>query len=452
MKRFLAGVLAIALLASFAGCSGGTETASAPQANAGTSEAGSAGGETEEAPLEGEITFSTWGDLNEKAVNEQVIAAFEEAHPGTKVNLEYIPENYVQKIDTMFMGGNAPDVIYGHPHYFAAWAEQGLLMDLTDRFEAEADFYQDEKFAQNIYDAFRWNGKYIATINGHDTFLLYYNKDMFDEAGVEYPTDDWTWDDFLAAAQQLTKESDKGQQYGTVVSSAAAEWFPIIYSFGGDVFDDMNKPTQVMFNSPETVEALTFIQDLVQTYHVAPDYQSSDLTAGTFNSGLVAMDIAGSWSPATRKDITEFEWDMANLPMAEGKERRTSAFYAGYAVNAQTKNPELAYRFARFFQEDEGQSILSQLGLITVINKEIASKDEYLKGEGMPEHHYLRVDSIDYATNGYAFVTNWDEMGTKILKPNFDQLVSGKTTPEACAEAVQQGLEELLAQGTVSAE
>lgn len=444
MKRFLAGMMALLMTASLAGCSGGDASSTAPQAS------GENGNSEEEVTLQGEITFSTWGSLAEKEINEEIIAAFEEKYPGTKVNLEYIPENYTQKIDTMFMGGNAPDVIYGHPHYFAAWAEQGLLMDLTDRFEAEKDFYQDEKFAQNIYDAFRWNGKYIATINGHDTFLLYYNKDMFDEAGVAYPTDDWTWDDFLDAAQKLTKDSDKGKQYGTVVSSAPAEWFPYIYSFGGDVFDDMNKPTKVVFNSPETVEALTFIQDLVQKYHVAPDYQSSDLTAGTFNSGLVAMDIAGSWSPASRKDITEFEWDMANLPMAEGKERRTSAYYAGYAVNAQTENPELAYRFARFFQEDEGQSILSKLGLITVINTEIASKDEYLKGEGMPEHHELRVSSIEYATNGYGFVTNWEEMLSKVIKPSFDQLVSGQTTPEACAETVHQGLEDLLSQATTN--
>ena len=156
--------MALLMTASLAGCSGGDASSTAPQAS------GENGNSEEEVTLEGEITFSTWGSLAEKEINEEIIAAFEEKYPGTKINLEYIPENYTQKIDTMFMGGNAPDVIYGHPHYFAAWAEQGLLMDLTDRFEAEKDFYPDEKFAQNIYDAFRWNGKYIATINGHDTY------------------------------------------------------------------------------------------------------------------------------------------------------------------------------------------------------------------------------------------------------------------------------------------
>ena len=207
----------------------------------------------------------------------------------------------------------------------------------------------------------------------------------------------------------------------------------------------MDAPTKVVFNSQETVEALQFIQDAVHKYGVAPNYQDSDLTGGAFDTGRVAMDIDGSWAPASKRNITEFKWDMANIPLKEGKERRTSAFYAGYAVNAATENPDLAYAFAKFFQEDEGQQILSQLGLITVINKEIASSEENLKGEGLPENHALRVSSIDYATNGYAMLTNWEEMMTKVLKPAFEELLSAKITPEECAERVQTQLEEMLA-------
>ena len=413
--------------------------------NAADADDGGAASETGE--LKGEITFSTWGSLDEKKINEEVIKAFEAKYPGTKVNLEFIPDKYREKIDTMFLGGNAPDVIYGHPHFFAAWAKEGLLMDLSERYEEEEDFYMSDKFATNMYDSFRYEGKNIATINGPYTFLLYYNKDLFDEAGVAYPTDEWTWDDWLEAAQKLTTTAPDGSaQYATVFSAEnPATWFPYIYSFGGDIFDDMDAPTKVVFNSPETVEALQFIQDAVHKYGVAPNYQDSDLTGGAFDTGRVAMDIDGSWAPASKRNITEFKWDMANIPLKEGKERRTSAFYAGYAVNAATENPDLAYAFAKFFQEDEGQQILSQLGLITVINKEIASSEENLKGEGLPENHALRVSSIDYATNGYAMLTNWEEMMTKVLKPAFEELLSAKITPEECAERVQTQLEEMLA-------
>lgn len=95
MKKILAGMMALLMTASLAGCSGGDASSTAPQAS------GENGNSEEEVTLEGEITFSTWGSLAEKEINEEIIAAFEEKYPGTKINLEYIPENYTQKIDTI---------------------------------------------------------------------------------------------------------------------------------------------------------------------------------------------------------------------------------------------------------------------------------------------------------------------------------------------------------------
>jgi len=442
MKKALAALLATIMVMTVVGCGNSDPSKGTTNNSAVTSQVTADSAAPKE--LKGEITFSTWGSLDEKKVNEEVITAFEAKYPGTKVNLEYIPENYREKIDTMFLGGNAPDVIYGHPHYFATWAKQGLLMDLTGKFEKEKDFYFDKKFATNMYDSFKWEDKNMATINGHDTYLLYYNKNMFDAAGVSYPTDKWTWDDFRSAAKKLTVMNGKNKQYGTTIGNWAPSWFPIIYSFGGNIFDNMDKPTKVVFNSPETVEALQFIRDIVLTDKSAPSYMSSELIGGAFDTGRAAMDIEGSWAPAGRKNIKDFKWDMANVPLKSGKDRRTSAYYAGYAVNAQTKNPDLAYEFAKYFQTDEGQGILSKLGLITVINKEIASSDKNLKAPGMPENHKLRVSSIDYATNGYALTTNWEEMIAKVLKPAFDNFIANKITAEQCAQEVQKGLEELL--------
>lgn len=452
LKKALSSLLILTLLTAAAGCGSGGSTPqsdTAPQASsaaAADTDSGDSAAPASDGELSGEIVYSTWGSLDEKKVNEEIIAAFEAKHPGTKVTLEYIPEDYVAKIDTMFLGGNAPDVIYGHPHYFTGWASQGLIMDLTDRFEADKDLFGDAKFAQHMYESFKYDGKNVATINGHDTFLLYYNKDLFDAAGVAYPTDEWTWDDWLEAAKKLTNnESGGAKRYATVFGDFAPTWFPYIYSHGGNIFDSMDAPTKVVFNSPETVEALRFIHDAIQTHQVAPSYMSKDLISGSFETGQVAMDVEGSWAPAGRRHL-EFNWDMANLPLTAGKERRTSAYYAGYCVNAQTKNPDLAYAFAKFFQEDEGQQILSQLGLITVINEEIAGSDENLKGEGFPDHHALRVTSIEYATNGYANLSNWEEMHKKGIKPYFDELVAGNITPEECAQSVQGELEKLLEQ------
>jgi multiple sugar transport system substrate-binding protein len=395
-----------------------------------------------EETLKGSITFSTWGSADEKAVNEEIIKAFEAKNPGTKVNLEYIPDDYNAKIDTMFLGGNAPDVIYGHPHYFTGWASQGLIKDLSAEFEADKEFYGDPKFAQNMYGSFQYKGAPVATINGHDTFLLYFNKDLFDAAGVSYPDDTWTWDTWLEAAKKLSNDKEgNDKRYAFSFTGFAPSLFWIIYSFGGDIFDSMDNPTRVVFNSSETVEALRFVQDCIWKYKIAPSYS---IEGFSFDSGRIAMDVDGSWAPSGRRHITDFKWDMANMPIKEGKPRRTSAYYAGYTVNKASKNPDLAYAFARFYQEDEGQTILSKLGLITVINQEIASNPENIYAPGFPEHHGLRVSSISYASNGYANITNWQEMIEKAIQPSMDDLYANNIIPEQCAKDIHDALARML--------
>jgi multiple sugar transport system substrate-binding protein len=288
-----------------------------------------------------------------------------------------------------------------------------------------------------MYPSFQYKGTSVATINGHDTFLIYYNKNLFDEAKVAYPNDTWTWDDWLVAAKKLTNnEEGENKRYAMKTGNVLV----YVYSFGGNVFDSMDNPTKVVFNSPETIEALRFVQDAIWVHKVAPSYDTSD----SFDTGRIAMDIDGSWAPSGRRHITDFKWDMADIPTYKNKPRRTAAYFAGYSVNKASKNPALAYAFARFFQEDEGQTILSKLGLITVINQDIASLPENLNGPGFPEHHALRVSSISYATNGYANLSNWQEMFDTVLSPNFDALLLNSSTPEECARAIQTGLEQLL--------
>ena len=449
MKRFVYLTLILCIVFGFMGCS--------PAATEVAEEAAMPESETEpeaevEKELSGEITFATWGSLDEKIVNERIIEEFHKEYPGIKVNLEYIPSagDYWTKIDTMFLGGNAPDVLYGHPHNFANWASKDLLLDLDPYFAQDADFfYDEEKFIVEMYDSFKWNGKHIATINGSDTFLLFYNKDMFDAAGVAYPDDDWTWDDFVAAGKKLTILEGDNKQFGFTVPGWPYPALSIVFSHGGSLFDNMNNPQEVTFNSPETVAGLQFVQDLIYTYQIAPTAQDTETLGGSFDTGKVAMDITGMWAVVNRKNITDFKWDIANMPLAPGQPRRTIAFYAGYAVNKDTANPDLAWEFAKYFQSDTAQKLLAELGLITVINHQIASSDEVLMGEGMPEHHVLRVTSVDYADSGYAYLTNLSEINSKAVQPTFDQLIANTIDPATAAENIHLEIEKLFAESVM---
>ncbi len=393
--------------------------------------------------LSGTIRYSTWGSIAEKEINEKIISAFMEENPGCTVELEYIPENYVQKIDTMFLGGDAPDVIYGHPHYFAAWASNGLLLNLNDLFETEKDFFNADKFATEMYPQYCYKGDHIATVNGSDTFLLFYNKDMFDKAGIAYPTDDWTWDDFIAAGKKLTGTVDGNKQYAITFDDI----YPIAVSFGGEYFDDMANPTAVTFNSDATVKALQFVQDCIYKDSIAPDTKNAELLGGSFSTGKVAMQVTGAWAIAEYSKVNTFKWDVARVPKPAGGEHKTMYYVAGYAVNAATKNPDLAKAFAKYFQSDRAQELLAGPGLITVINKEIASSDAVLKGVGAPEHAYLRVETVTEGKNGYPMLTNFEEMRSKVLTPAYDKLIANTYGAADCAADIQSGLEGLLPAG-----
>lgn len=435
MKKIFALTLVVIMsITLLSGCSSKT-TGASDKANS-----------TEKKELKGEITFSTWGSLEERKVNEQIIAAFESKYPGTKVKLEYIPEEYTTKIDSMFLGKMAPDVIYGHPKYFVTWASQGLLMDLTDKFAQTPELLDDSKFNTNLYEAFKYEGKNIATINGADTMLLYYNKDLFDKAGVAYPTADWTWEQFIDAAKKLTiiGADGKPKQYGISINNdyLAAEAF--LFANGGKLFDDMNNPKKVLINSKENIQTLKMMQDLIYTYKAAPTAADSEVLGGGFDTGKIAMDINGVWSVVYRKDIKDFKWGLQELPTNDASNKRIPALYAGYAIAKTTKNPDLAWEFAKFMQSDEAQKLLASSGLITVINKKIAASDEVINIQGAPDNHMLRVTSLEKSMHNDAMLVNWDEYLSKAFTPVMDQLLNKTITPEDAAAKMQKNFEEIL--------
>lgn len=432
MSLFLCFVLIIGTLS---GCS--------PKA---TGADASASGETASNTLSGEITFSTWGSLEERKVNEEIIALFEKKYPGTKVNLEYIPEEYTTKIDSMFLGNMAPDVIYGHPKFFVNWASQGLLMDLTDKFKETPELLNPEVFNVGLYDAFKYEGKHIATINGADTLLIHYNKTLFDAAGIPTPTEDWTYEDLISAAKALTiyGKDGKPKQFGISFDSGYHNAEAFIYANGGQLFDDPNLPKSVKVNSKETAEALQLMQDLIYVHKAAPTAADTEVLGGGFDTGKIAMIVDGVWSVVYRKDIKDFEWGFASVPSKDGAAKKIPALYAGYAIAKSTKNPDLAWEFAKFMQSDEAQKMLAGSGLITVINKKIATSEEIINIEGAPINHILRVTSLDKSIHNDAMLPNWDEYLTKGFKPTMDQLLTKKITGEEAARMLQKEFEALL--------
>ncbi len=155
-----------------------------------------------------------------------------------------------------------PDVFWMHSNEATKYMSNDILLDLTDKVAASEKLEMD-KFPSDIKEMYQYDGKTYAVPKDIDTIALWYNKDMFDEAGIAYPDDTWTWDDLYDAAVKLTK--DDGSQYGIAMNPSNEQdgWMNVIYSMGGNVIsEDMKKSG---FDDPNTIKAMEYVDKLVKT-------------------------------------------------------------------------------------------------------------------------------------------------------------------------------------------
>lgn len=450
-KRLIAVLLCLAMALSLAGCGGNNSG----EANTGSNAAEQTGGETTGADdggeaytgPTGEISWCSWGSDAEIEYNQKLSEAFMASHPGTTVIYEAFNEDYNTAVETRFIGGQSPDVIYGHPSTMLKWMQEGMLMDISDIYEENDYLWDDEHYLTNVYDLFQYEGKYFATVAGADTFVLYYNKTALDEAGLPYPDQNTTWEELADMARQLTSFDDDGVPitFGLNYYNGYYQVFPILYAFGAKFLDDMDNPTEVVFDSPETVAALTWVQNSqLGDDRFAPAGDDFGYLSGAwFPTGEFAFHISGVYDIVFMTGIEDFEWDIAPLPQTMQKEGDTTILTAGYAVSSQTDNEELAKEFVRWCTTEEAQKIIAGSGIFTPVNIDAATDPEILGIPGAPEHHSLRVETVPYGQNLQGQCLCWEEM-ISIYNSYMDQLNRGQITPEECARAVDQECQALL--------
>ncbi len=451
MKRAVAFLLAAMMMMSATACSTSTPAEETKPAEKPAETTPATPSETPAEPSTeeytgptGEITFVAWGSDQEIACDQKACEAFMATHPGTTVNFEALNDSYGTAVETRFIGGQSPDVIYGHPQTLLKWMQEGMLEPISDVYENHEELWDEEIFQTNLYDAYYYDGEYYATPVGADTFVLYYNKDMLDAAGVAYPTKDTTWEEFAEMCEKVTKRNEDGTPVNLGISSVTGNWMNILYSMGGKVLDDMNNPTEVVFESEEALRMLNWIND---NYTKEGGFTASDddwtYLVGGFSAGEIAFSIGGVYDIVWLKDVEGLNWDMAPIPETMVEEGDTPILYAGYAVSSQSKNKELAKEFAYFMTSYEAQMIMSETGLITPLRKDVALHDSVINIENAPEHHALRVENVPYGQNTQGQCLCWWEITTAIDNYIY-QMVEGQITPEEAMKGIQADCSALL--------
>ncbi|WP_167043419.1 sugar ABC transporter substrate-binding protein [Salinibacterium sp. ZJ454] len=373
------------------------------------------------------ITYSNFisNDGNEENL-QTIIDAFEAENAGITVDVSTLPyADYFTTLQTDLAGGTVADVFDIEFANYAAYQESGVLAELKD---VDTSAYQD-----SLAEAYQTDGTQYALPSSFSNVVLFYNKDLFDAAGVDYPTADWTWADEQEAGKALTDAA--AGVWGDYQPISYHEYYKAVAQAGGDVLTDDG--TKVAFNSPEGIKAAEWLVGKSGITMPTPEQGAGtpDFDSGLFVDGKLAMWHTGIWMFGTLAD-TAFDWDIAVEP---GDAQQASAMFSNaVAVSSGSKNIEAAQKFAEFLTSSETMvDVRLDSGWELPPISDETKLDSYLT-KGAPENRQAVFDSLDGVALSPSIGANQAEMQDIISEELTEATAGRKTVEEALASAEER--------------
>ncbi len=394
------------------------------------------------------VKVAFWGSPDEIEIITSSLKPWRQAHPEIQLELEHAPfQGYAQKVLTRVAGGVAPDVIAAEVNMFVDFATRGVLNDLSPFLEKDPTFDRADFFPE-VLDRFTYKGKLLAIPRDTAPFAcVYLNLDLFDKEGVPYPTDDWTWSQFLELAKRFTKRDAEGRitQYGFY----GWAWQNFIYGNGGALVDDVRNPKRATLDDPKTIEGLQFYADLINKHRVMPTPVAlANLGMPIdimFSSSRVAMFLSGFWETPTLRHH-KFRWDVVMFPANDQGVRGFGTGGTGYAMLKTTQNPEAAWEVLKALSGAESQAELARRGLAQPGRISVADGPAFGGDTVTPPVNKKMLNAAVAHARYDPFHPKWREIEAKILQPEFDLLFNGKETAEEAAKKIIPQINQMLAQ------
>lgn len=453
-KRIISLLLALVLTASvFSGCSNSNQPSSSGSAPASGSEASQAES-TPASSASGEsahLVYMGWATKDELPIELERIKDFEAKTPGITVEYLQVPgDQYVTKMNTMASSNTLPDIAMINEAQCLKWADAGLLADISDLFGAEDEMLEDIAYR----DA---DGNVVAYATANEILILFYNKQYFDEAGMEYPPanaeDAWTWDEFVDVAKKLTKDANgvtadqpnfdpnNIQTFGTNIKrSNAWVWDAFARSNGGGLCSlDGN---EFWLDKPETIEAIQALADLTTVHHVQPSLaqlQTMPSPDAMLLTNRVAMAIDGQWiigSLGVAKQENNLDYGVGVLP--KFKDPVTVNTGGALAIFSTTSNMEAARTFYKYATDSMLNLPNIQAGVHMPTQKKWYTDSELIdtwcNTPAHPDKEMYQTAVIDYALDCTA-QTAWFYLPTyarltEVIVPALDPVWVGEQTAQ----------------------
>ncbi len=403
----------------------------------------------------GPITLTLWhgygkveannGQVNYEAKSlNDLIAKFNATHTDIQVNPVFIGsnDNALEKLTVALQGGEQPDITYQYGTSLPQIATAPGVMDLTDRVTAPAFKWND--FVEGARAASQVDGHVYGIPALIDNLAIVYNKDLFDAAGLSYPTADWTWDDFRAAAKALTDPATK--QFGFAYPIDGSEdtvWHydAMLWGAGGDILNSDN--TQAAFNSDAGVQALTTLRDMAVTDRsVYLDQQNTGKIDDLFNSGNIGMLITGPWALSAYPNAN---YDVQIMPAYPGGTHASIAGPDMWVMFDNNGHGDAAWEFLQWLTAAEQVKADSMASGHLPIRQSVVDAPGFVdQFDGKFPGEGLFAQNLANVTKARPVLQTYDQI-SRIMGESIVKVMLGQSDPKAALDDAAQQVNAILA-------
>ena len=389
----------------------------------------------------GDVSFMVFGDPAELVAYQELVTSFEAAQPDIDVELIHIPDqaDYRQRLGLDFSAGTPADIVLINYRRYAQFAARGVLEPLGPYLD-QSELVGEAEFYPEALEPFRWMGELMCIPQNLSSLVVYYDKALFDAAELPYPTDHWTWEEFLATAKALTLDTDadgRTDQFGLGTEASIFRVAPFIWQNGGELvtLSDRGLPIRLAFDTPAAREAIQWFVDLQVVHHVVPSAveEAAEDSESRFQNGRTAMFLNSRRGVPTYRQITGFDWDVAALP--QHTEQAGILHSDAYCMPASAASKDAAWKFIEYANSAPGQSVIARSGRTVPSLVEVSQSDAFLDPAAKPANSQVFLSSLP-TIRAVPVLPGWvdiEELAGEELERAF---YGNASVDEAIAEAI----------------
>ncbi|RAV22421.1 ABC transporter substrate-binding protein [Paenibacillus contaminans] len=375
--------------------------------------------------------------------SKKIIDGFQTKYPHIKLEIDEAPwGDFTKKIVTRIAGNNPPDIWLQENAVILGYGNRGVAENLEPYIKRDL---KTDDYVSALLSAKTPDGKIYGIPHGINAGALAYNKKIFQDNNVPFPTDDWTFQDLIDTAKKLTKDTDgdgKTDIYGFQAgNNITLGWLPWMKAFGGSALD--SSLTKAAFTDPKSIQGLTGWADTINKLKISPTREMA-ATGKLFENGKAAMlFFQYSSQVALNKNKPDLDWDTVKMPIGMNGKRFVPMVVNQWVVYSKAKPEakEAAWTFLQYYLSDEAQTFLSESGASMPVKKTALEALDKMTTKPLNKKAYTK--GIEEAGSTLDENPTWNEWRAA-ANPILDDIMDGKRTPEDGAKEIQQKVQAIL--------